>query len=308
MRSLRFGALAVLLSLLSLADVASADDGAVALLPFQGSQASKVRQHVQKGLRAANVRLVPLKRVTAVVKNTKGYARQAAKLEANALVRTRVQRVEGRWIADVEVRNARGQRVEQLRTKSSSVTRLASRIVGQLMKTGRMPVVGSGAAVTATREPPAPTQPRLVVRPFAGVQAGEIRGSVVRGLRPEPVELFPNKKFVEKAKSLGANLKADGGHVSPAAALAVSGLIEGDVLHEDGAWSAYVRLVDGRSATVISQHFYDASTSAALAKSVQASIGSDFRKDIEKLGFVAPAAALVPVTDVTAAPIEKGSK
>jgi hypothetical protein len=309
MRSLRFGALTVLLSLFSLAGVASADDGAAALLPFQGPQSSKVRQNVQKGLRAGDVQLVPLKRVTAVVKKTKGYAKQAAKLKASVLVRTRVRRVEGRWIADTEVRNAKGQRVEKLRTKSSSITRLASRIVAQLMKTEHMPVAGAAAAVTATPEPPAPTQPRLVVRPFMGAQAGKIRGAAVRGLRSEPVELFPNKKFIEKAKSLGADLKADGGHVAPAAALSVSGLIEGDVLHEDGVWSAYVRLVDGDSATVISQHFYDASTSAVLAKSVRTNIGADFRKDIRKLGIAAPVAvAAVPVTAVTAAPVEKTSK
>ena len=307
MRTLRFGALVVLLSLLSLAGVASADDGAVALLPFQGSQASKVRQHVQKGLREANVQVVPLKRVTAVVQKTKGYAKQAAKLKASVLVRTRVRRVEGRWIADTEVRNTRGQRVEKLRSRSSSITRLANRIVGQLMKAGRMPAVG--AAATATSELPGPTQPRVVVRPFTGAQAGKIRGSVVRGLRSEPVELFPNKKFVENANDLGADLKSGGGHVASAAALAVSGLIEGDVLHEDGAWSAYIRLVDGRSAGVISQHFYDASTWAALAKSVQTHIGSDFRQDIEKLGVAAPTAvALVPGSAVTAAPVEQGSQ
>jgi len=303
MRSLRFCALTALLSLFSWAGVASADDGAAALLPFQGPQAAKVRQNVQKGLRAADVPMVPLKQVTAVVKKTKGYAKQAAKLNASVLVRTRVRRVEGRWIADTEVRNAKGQRVEKLRTTSSSVTRLSSRVVGQLIKTGRLPVAGP----VAEPEPPsAPTQPRLVVRPFTGAQAGRIRGAAVKGLRPEPVELFPNKQFVEKANGLGVDLKSDGGHVAPASALAVSGLIEGDVLREDGVWSAYVRLVDGESATVISQHYYDAGTSAALAKSLQTNIGPDFRRDIRKLGVVAPASvAVVPVTAVGAAPVVK---
>ncbi len=313
MRSLRFGALTVLLSLFSLAGVASAEDGAAALLPFQGPQASKVRQNVQKGLRAADVHLVPLKRVTAVVKKTKGYAKQAAKLDASVLVRTRVRRVEGRWIADTEVRNAKGQRVEKLRINSSSITRLSGRIVAQLMKTGLMPVAGAAATVASAPErepePAAPTQPRLVIRPFTGAQAAKIRGAAVRGLRSEPVELFPNKQFVEKAQSLGVDLKADSGHLAPATALAVSGLIEGDVLSEDGVWSAYVRLVDGDSAAVISQHFYDASTSAALARSIQTNIGSDFRRDIRKLGVAAPAAvAVVPVTAVTAAPVKKTSK
>jgi hypothetical protein len=310
MRPLRFGALTVVLVLFSLVGVASADDGAAALLPFQGPQASKVRQNVQKGLRAAEVQLIPLKQVTAVVKKTKGYAKQAAKLKASVLVRTRVRRVESRWIADTEVRNAKGQRVKKLRISSSSLTRLSNRVVGQLMKTGLMPVAAASVAEPSEpEEPPAPTQPRLVVRPFAGAQAAKIRGAAVRGLRSEPIELFPNKQFVEKARTLGIDLKSDGGHVAPASALAVSGLIDGDVLREDGVWSAYVRLVDGESATVISQHFYDASTSAALAKSVQANIGPDFRKDLKKLGVAAPATvAVVPVTAVTAAPVEKGAK
>ncbi|RLB43046.1 MAG: hypothetical protein DRH30_03775 [Deltaproteobacteria bacterium] len=306
MRLLRFCALAALLSLFSSVDVAYADDGAAALLPFQGPQAAKVRQNVQKSLRAADVQVVPLKRVTAVVKKTKGYAKQATKLKASVLVRARVRRVEGRWIADTEVRNTKGQRIEKFRTTSSSVTRLSNRVVVQLMKTGRLPVAG---AVAEPEPPSAPTQPRLVVRPFTGAQAGKIRGAAVRGLRREPVELFSNKQFVDKANGLGVDLKSDGGHVAPASALAVSGLIEGDVLREDGVWSAYVRLVDGESATVISQHYYDASTSAALAKSVQSNIGPDFRKDIRKLGVAVPGAvALVPVTAVAAAPVVKAPK
>ena len=314
MGTLRFGALTVWLSLFSLAGVASADEGAAALLPFRGPQAAKVRQNVQKGLRAADVQLVPLKQVTAVVKKTKGYAKQATRLKASVLVSARLRRVEGRWIADAEVRNAKGQRVKKLRVTSSSIARLSNRIVGQLINTGKMPVAGAGAMVAAAPKaepepPPVPTQPRLVVRPFTGAQAAKIRGAAVRGLRSEPVELFPNKQFVGKAQSLGVDLKADGGHIAPASALAVSGLIEGDVLHEDGVWSAYVRLVDGDSATVISQHFYDASTSAALARSVQANIGPDFGNDIKKLGVAAPAAvAVVPVTAVTAAPVEQASK
>jgi hypothetical protein len=308
MRWLRFGALTVLLGLCSSAGVASADEGAAALLPFEGPQASKLRVNVHKGLRAANVELVPLRQVTLVVKKTKGYAKQAAKLDASILVRTRVRRVEGRWIADMELRNAKAQRVKKLRVTSSSFSRLSNRVVGALMKTGLMPLASVATAPEADK-PKAPTQTRLVVRAFSGAQAAKIRGAAVRGLRSEPIELFPNQQFAAEAKSLGVDLKSGGGHIAPAAALAVSGLIDGDVLHEDGVWSAYVRLVDGRSATVISQHFYDASTSAALAKSLQANIGPDFRKDIEKLGVGAPAAvAIVPVTAVTAAPVEKGSK
>ena len=245
--------------------------------------------------------MISLKRVNAIVKKTKGYAKQAVKLEASVLVRTRVRRVEGRWVADTEVRNAKGRRVEKRRASSSSITRLSNRIVGQLMKTGRMP----GAALAAAP----PTQSRIVIRPFTGAQGAKIRGAAVRGLRSEPVELFPNKQFAGKAQSLGVNLEADGGHVAPAGALAVSGLIEGDVLHEDGVWSAYVRLVDGGSATVISQHFYDANTSAALAKSVQSGIGPDFRKVIKNLGVAVPAVvAVAPVTAVISAPAEPPSK
>ena len=304
MQILRFGAMTLLLSLCSSSGLASADDGSVALLPFQGAQAAKVRQNVQKGLAAAEVDLVSLKRVTAVVKSTKGYAKQAAKLDASMLVRTRVRRVEGRWVGDTEVRNAKGQRVEKFRNTSSSLTRLSNRIVAGLMKTGRMPLAGAaraaGAAPQAEPETPAPTQPRLVIRPFTGAQAGKIRGATVRGLRSEPVEMFPNKQFDAKAKSMGVNLKAEGGHVAPASALAVSGLIDGDVLYEDRVWSAYIRLVDGNSAKVISQHYYDASTSAALAKSVQANIGSDFRKDIRKLGVAVPGAAVAaPIAAAT---------
>ncbi|MBW2718159.1 MAG: hypothetical protein JRD94_06280 [Deltaproteobacteria bacterium] len=115
MGSLRFGVLTIWLSVVSLPVAALADDGAAALLPFQGPQASKVRQTVQKGLRVADVPMVPLKRVTATVKKTKGYANQAGKLEASVLVRTRIRRVEGRWVANTEVRDAKGQRVEKLR-------------------------------------------------------------------------------------------------------------------------------------------------------------------------------------------------
>ena len=304
MQILRFGAMTLLLSLCSSAGTASADDGRAALLPFQGAQAAKVRQNVQKGLASSEVDLVSLKRVTSVVKSTKGYAKQAAKLDASALVRTRVRRVEGRWVGDTEVRNAKGQRVEKFRSTSSSLMRLSNRIVARLMKTGRMPLAGAaGAAASGTKaEPktPAPTQPRLVIRPFTGAQAGKIRGAAVRGLRSEPVELFPSKQFDAKARSMGVNLKSEGGHIAPASALAVSGLIDGDVLYEDRVWSAYVRLVDGDSATVISQHYYDASTSAALAKSVQANIGSDFRKDIRKLGVAVPGAAVAaPIAAAT---------
>ena len=300
MLRLRFGALLMLLTLGLLPGVASAEERPAALLPFQGAQAAKVRQNVQKGLRAAEVSLVSLKRVSAVARNTKGYAKQAAKLKASVLVRSRIRRAEGRWIADTDVRNAKGQRVEKLRTSSSSLTRLTNRIVSQLIDTGRMPGAGAAAA-TAEPGPAAPTRPRLVVRPFKGAQASKVRNAAARGLKPEKLELFSNKAFGRKAQSMGADLRKPGGHVEPATALAVSGLVEGDVLHEDGVWSAYVRLVDGASDKVISQHYYDASTLTALTKSVQTNIGPDFRKNVSKLGVRVPGVA------VAAAPVAVAS-
>jgi hypothetical protein len=293
MRPLRVGALIVACVVSLLGGTASAEDGAAALLPFQGSQAVKVRQNVQKGLRTQGVKLVPLKQVSNVVKKTKGYAKQASRLNASVLVKTRVRRVEGRFIADTEVRNAKGARVKKLRVGSSSVSRLSNRIVAGLMKTGLMPTAVAAAPATPEPEPPAPDKPRAVVRPFSGTQAAKVRGAAVRGLSKEPIELYPNANFTDKAKSLGANLQADGGHVAPASALAVSGLFEGDVVREDGVWSAYIRLVDGRSAKVVSQHYYEASSLSGLMKRVQNNVGNDFRKDIKKLGVVAPAAVAV---------------
>ena len=308
MRCLRVWALMVLCSASWFGGMASADDGAAALLPFQGTQAAKVRQSVQKGLLAQDVSLVPLKQVSAVVKKTKGYAKQAAKLNASALVKTRVRKVEGKWIADTEVRNAKGARVEKLRTSSSTQTRLSNRIVAGLMKTGLMPTAGA-AGVAAAQEPPPPDQPRVVVRPFKGTQSAKVRGAAVRGLSKEPIELYPNSKFADKAKSLGANLQSDGGHVAPAVSLAVSGLFEGDVLHEDGVWSAYIRLVDGRSSAVVSQHYYESGSLSGLMKKVQDDVGPDFRKDISKLGVVAPGAvAVAPVVAAAPAPVKVDPK
>jgi len=299
----------ILCSMSWFSGVAWADDGAAALLPFQGPQASKVRQSVQKGLRAQDVSLVPLKQVSAVVKKTSGYSKQASKLGASVLVKARVRRVEGRWLADTEVRNAKGARVKKFRSNSSSLGRLSSRIVAGLLDTGLMPTATVGAAAATDPEPPPPTEPRVVVRPFKGTQAAKVRGGAVRGLSKEPIELYPSSKFANKAKSLGANLQSDGGHVPPAVALAVSGLFEGDVLREDGVWSAYVRLVDGRSTAVISQHYYDASSLSGLTKKVQGNIGPDFRKDVRKLGVVAPGAvAVAPVAAPAAAPVRAEPK
>ncbi len=277
--------------------IASADEGAAALLPFQGPQAGKLRQSVQSGLRSMNVRLVPLQQVNAVVKKTKDQAKQAARLDAQVLVTTRVRRVEGRWIADTQVHNAKGASVEKLRTSSSSLSRLSNRIVAGLMETGLMPTAEGGEETG----PPEPTKPRLVVRPFKGAQAAKVRGAVVRGLLKEEVELYPNAKFAEEAKRLGVSLQSDGGHVAPASSLAVSGLFEGDVLREDGMWSAYVRLVEGRSASVAKQNYYDATSLNGLIKKIQSRVGPDFFGDIEKLGVAVPAAvAVAPATPVPA--------
>lgn len=307
----RSAALVAVLSMVFNAGVASAQGGAAAVLPFQGSPGAKARQNVQKGLEARGIEVVPLRQVNAVVSKTKGYAKQAARLGATVLIRARVRRVEGRWIADTEVRNDEGRRVEKLRASSSSLGRLSNRIVSQLMQTGRMPSTAVVAKPEPQAAPPPPEAPRLVVRPFKGPQAPKIRGGAVRGLldEDEKVELYPNKKFVEKAKSLDADLETDRGHVAPAEALAVSGLIEGDVQREDGLWSAYVRLVDGQSSKVISQHFYDASSSTALAKVVRARIGPDFRRDIKRLGVATPAvvtpAPKAPPSPPPAEPVAK---
>ena len=304
----RVGALTVLLGLCLLEGTAYAEDGAAAILPLQGPQAAKIRQRVQTGLRAADVQVVPLKKVTAVTKKTKGYAKQAAKLEASVLVGGRVRRSGERWIADVGVRNAKGVRVQKFRTSSSSMTRLSNRIVAELLDTGLMPVaggadegvkklgaVGAGAAL-ADPEPDAPPVPRLVVRPFQGAQASKVRGAALKGLGGKPIELVSNRQFVQNAESLNANLSSDQGHVLPARAMGVNGLLEGDVLHEDGVWSAYVRLVDGKSADVISQHFYEGATSTELSRAVQTGVWDDFRKDIKRFEPEAPVAvAAVPV-------------
>lgn len=300
MRWLSVSALVVLLGSWSL--VASADDGAAALLPFQGPQAGKVRQSVQKGLREAGVPLRSLKQVNAVAKKTQDYAKRAARLEATVLVRARVRRADGRWIADTDVRDAAGQRMKKLRTTSSSWDRLSGQIVRDLVKTGLMPT----ATTKPEPEPSAPTQPRLVVRPFKGAQGSKARIAVIRGLRSQPVEFYPNRRFVDEAQSLGANLQQPGGHVPPSTALAVSGLLEGDVLREDGIWSAYVRLVDGQSAEVLRQHYYDSSTLKGLLRNIQANVGSDFRKDVSKLDVRKPGAApVVPVAPPTPQAVEE---
>jgi hypothetical protein len=308
MRRLRLFALLLALSSWSLSQRSLADDGVAAVLPFAGPQSAKVRQNVQKGLREAGVNLVPLKKVTGVARKVKGYANQARRLDATVLVKARVRRVEGRWVVDVGVRNAKGQRIDRVRSSSSSLSRVTSRLVTQLLKTGHMPRGG----VAADAPPPAPAppdEPRVVIRPFKGTQASKVRVAAIRGLREEPIEFYPNSKFVAEADRLGANLGSDVGHVEPARSLAVSGLFEGDVLREDGVWSAYIRLVDGRSKNVVSQHYYDASTLSALMKVIQIRVGSDFHKDLRKLGVRVPGEApAVPVAAVAPEASERDSE
>jgi TolB-like protein len=315
MRWSRVCALSVLLGAGWFAGTAAADEGRAALLRFQGPQAAKVRQNVQKGLRKAGVELVPLKQVNAIGKKTKGFANKAKRMNASVLVRTSMRRVQGRWIATTEIRNAKGKVVKKLKVGASSLTKVSNRVVQQLLKTGLMPMAATAEAAEPEAEPEpepeptAPTEPRLVVRPFKGTQASKVRVAVVRGLRNETLELYPNKRFVEQAKKLGVSLASEGGHIAPATKLAVSGLIEGDVLREEGIWSAYVRLVDGQSTKVVSQHYYEASTLSALMKVVQSNVGDDFRKDIRKLGVRVPGEVkIAPVTEVAAAPIEEDAK
>lgn len=307
MRGLRVTALLVALVSWSVPRTSLADEGAAAVLPFLGPQAGRVRQNVQKGLRAAGVEVVPLKKVTAVARRTKGYANKAARLDATVLVKGRVRRVQGRWVVDAGVRNAKGQRVERVRSSSSSLSRVSSRLVSALLDTGRMPRADEAPKAEQAPPPvPAPQQPRLVMRPFKGTGASKARVAAIRGLRDEPLEFYPNKKFVAEAKRLGVDLGSDAGHVAPAASLGVSGLFEGDVLREEGVWSAYIRLVDGRSKDVVDQHYYDASTLSALMKVIQIRVGPDFRKDIRRLGVrklgEEPVAA---APEVTTAPVEE---
>lgn len=173
-------------------------------------------------------------------------------------------------------------------------------LLGLCLLEGTAYAEDDAAAILPLQGPEAPTVPKLVVRPFKGVQASKIRGAAVKTLRGKPVELVPNKQFAQKAESLSANLSSDQGHVLPARAMGVHALFEGDVLHEDGVWSAYVRLVDGKSANVISQHFYEGDTSTELARAIQTEVWDDFRKDIEKLELE-PKAEVVPVPVRTAA-------
>ena len=293
MRGWRLGAMTVLLGWSALAGDALADERPAAILPMQGPQAPKVRQRVQAGLRDRDLRMVPLKKVTAVSKKTKSYAKQAARLQASVLIGGRIRRAGDRWIADVGIRNKKGARIRKFRASASTIPRLSNRIVTLLIASELLPGTReSDAGVTKVdvggppQQPPPPPpksdEPVLVVRPFDGPQASKIRSATVRGLKGQPIELLPNKQFAAKANSLGSDLSKDRGHVAPARALGVDALLEGDILREDGIWSAYVRLVDGKSSKVISQHYYEAESSSGLAREVQGRVSEDFRKDIAR--------------------------
>lgn len=312
-------ALIALSLLLSLPGGAFAEEsGPVGLLPFQGTQAAQIRQRVQNRLRAKEVDLIPLKEVSAVAKKTNGWAPRARKLGASLLVLARIRKSADKWIADVEVRNAEAKRVEKFRTSSTSSNKVANRIADQLLKTGLLPLVSAptaegdtvpepdvtaptatptpAAAVEVSPEPSEPLPATLVVRPFTGRNASRVRTSVVRALQAENVKLTPTKEFSDKAKSMGADLSSDGGHVAPAAELGVVGLVEGEVSYEDGLWSAYIRLIDGRSAKVIDQHFYDADTSGGLSRVVREEVYPDFKRDVRKLKSAGsgPAVSVTP--------------
>ncbi len=314
MGGLRVGALTLLLGAGLWTTTADAQEGAAALLPLQGTSASKIRQSVQTGLREEGVELIPLKKVSSVAKKTKNNASRASRLDASVLVGGKIRRSNGNWIADMGVRNQKGARVEKFRTSASTMQRLVNRIVIQLIDTGRMPMSDDddgaafvepapAAASFVEPDPPPPVLdvPRIVVRPFNGPQASKVRVAVIRSFRDEPVKLVPNKVFVDKARSLGVDPRAEGGHVPPSEALGISALVDGDVVREDGIWSAYVRLLDASSDDVISQHYYEGDTYKELSRAVQQEAWDDFRKDVKKLtpkggtSVAAPAIAIGPV-------------
>ncbi len=322
MKQTSLAALIALTSLCCLSARASAEDGGrVGLLPFQGTQAGQVRQRVQNRLRANDVDLIPLKEVSAVAKKTNGWAPRARKLDASLLVSARIRKSGEKWIADVEVRNAEAKRVKKFRTSSSSSNKVANRIADQLLKSGLLPLVSApaaeedtvpapdatAAATTSTpttavevrAEPSEPLPATLVVRPFTGKNASRVRTSVVRALQADGVKLTPTKEFSDKAKSMGADLSSDEGHVAPATELGVVGIVEGEVSYEDGLWSAYIRLIDGQSAKVIDQHFYDADTSGGLSRVVREEVYPDFKRDVRKLK---PVGATVEVSPRATAP------
>lgn len=316
MRGWRLGAMTVLLGWCALAGGALADDRPAAVLPMQGPQAGKVRQRVQTGLRDRDVPMVPLKKVTAVSKKTKGYAKQAARLQASVLVGGRIRRAGDRWLADIGIRNAKGVRVRKFRASASTIPRLSNRIVTLLIASELLPSRGKPAegvtklAPTPEPEPPKSGEPMLVVRPFKGQQASRIRSATVRGFKGKPVELVPNKQFAAKANSMGSDLSKQRGHIQPARALGVDALFEGDVLREDGIWSAYIRLVDGKSTNVISQHYYEGDSSSELAREIQGQVWDDFRRDLARFhpGGAAAFAAAAPKEEEPEAPKEPKKK
>lgn len=297
----RLGALLVFFSALISSPALAEDGGPAGLLPFGGPQAAKLRQRVQNRLKAADVEMIPLKRVSAVSRKTKSNAARARRLGASALIRARVRKSGDRWIADVEVRNDQGKRVRKFRRASSTINRLGNRITAKLLDTGLLPIAGAqkdqppqvkagikkldDVPADTQMVPPAaaPDQPKLVIRPYKGRSAGRVRTATVRALRDRPVALVPNRQFAEEAKRLNARLGTDDGHVLPARSLGVSGVFEADVASEDGIWSAYIRLVDGDSAKVLAQNYYEGDTVEELSANVQKNLWSDFRTQIQRL-------------------------
>ena len=276
--------------------------------PFTGRNGAKVRQRIQRKLNKANIVTAPLSKVSAEYRKTKSYNRLSRRLDAKFFIKGKTRYYKKKWLVDVEVLSKRGKRVRKFRVRHSRYTRAADRMGIRLIKWGILPekdapepepIAWDGEPepiqkVEPTTElapdpdpepPPVATnnKPRLVVRTFKGKSASRVRLGAVRALQKKRVKLVPNGTFTQKAKAMGAKLSKDDGHVEPARALRVNGLVEGDVLREGNRWSAYVRLVDGASNKVIEQQFYEARTSAALARAVERGLWTGMGDSIAEL-------------------------
>lgn len=276
-----------------------------ALLPFTGGKnASATRQRIQTKLRAANVSLVPLKQTTSAWRASKNRAKVASKLDAKFLVSGRVRKSGEQWVADIQVFNAGGKRVRKFRIASTKLVRVGNRAAQKLLDTKLLPKVRGAAPAApppsvmrigpekegATPPPPPPkprapksATPRIVVGSFEGRSAAKIRTGAVRAFSGKPVKLVANKTLVTKARAMGANLKKNNGHVAPARALGVDAIVGGDVELEGNTWTAYVRLIDGRSAQVLRQEYYEARTAASLARVIEKDLWGGFKGEIAEL-------------------------
>ena len=284
--------------------------GATAVLPFTGKNGSKVRQRVQSKLNRSGRNMVSLRKVSSAYRKTKRYSRLAKTLKATVFVKGKVSRVKKRWVLDIEVRNKRGKRLKRFRISSSRYTRMADRAAVKLKNLGLLPkkrssdqepivwekskdetgpAADSGAATklsasdtTKTRKA-TPGRARMVIRPFKGKGGSKMRVGVVRALQKREVELVSNGRFVKKAKELDVRLSNIDGHILPAGALKVNALVEGDIERDANRWTAYIRVIDGRSTKVIDQQYYEARTSTALVRAVEKSILEKFGDEIVAL-------------------------